>query len=122
MLSGILILKKSVKWARVINPILLTAAFMLERPLIPVYGTPFQVWSSCINMSCTYLVPWFICETLGGQTLSWILTFTPILVQNHYHFDMVANYATLVPVWLICMTVYILISLDMPMALKKKIH
>lgn len=65
-LVAIVLHKKSVKWARMLNPVLITLAFMLDRPIRHVYPEDFQIWSSCITMSCTYLVPWFACETLAG--------------------------------------------------------
>ena len=77
---GTVIIKKSVKWARVINPILLTVAFALERPILPVYSDYFEVFSSCINMCTCYLIPWFVCETMAAQIISFIICYTALLV------------------------------------------
>lgn len=84
--TGSVILKKSVKWGTIINPVLLTLAIAFERPVLPIYRQDFQVWNSCTNISCTYLIPWFICETLAGQLVSFTIAFSACIIQNHIHF------------------------------------
>ena len=119
---GSLFLSKSLKWARVINPVILTVAFMLERPVLPVYSDYYEVFNSCINVSCCYLIPWFVCETMAGQVLSFLLTFCACVVEVHYHFDFEFRVRTIVPYSLICIVVYICFSYDLPIALKTSIR
>lgn len=121
MIAAMLVLRKSIKWARRVNPLLLTFAFMLDRPLYPVYPEYWQIISSCVTFSCTYLIPWTVSETLAGQILSWILTYTPILIQNHFHFDDEILPTRYVPFWLISLAIYINFALDLPVSIRSKI-
>ena len=63
-LIGIILLLKNLKWARRLNPALLTLSFVLEPPIYPIYGLDYLIVSMSVHMACTYMVPWLICETL----------------------------------------------------------
>ena len=63
---AIVLLKKNLHLARRFNPMLVTFAFMLDRPLYPVYLQNYQVLSLCGNTAMTFMVPWLVCETLLG--------------------------------------------------------
>ena len=119
---GSIIVSKSVKWARVINPILLTGAFMMERPIMPVYTDYYEVLNSCINVPCCYLIPWFVCETMAGQILSFIITFSACMFQLHIHFDFQFFAVIMIPYFIICVIVFIYFSYDLPNALKTSIR
>ena len=115
---GSVIIKKSVKWARVINPILLTAAFALERPILPVFTDYYEILSACINMSTCYLIPWFVCETMAARYLSFIISYSALLIQVHYHFKFEVLPGLLISFSIISFIVFIVFSNDLPTALK----
>lgn len=73
-------------------------------------------------MSCTYLIPWLVCETFAGQTLSWVLTLTPIFVQNHVHFQTQFEASIDLLVFLGCFGFFICFSQDLPLAVRTMIE
>ena len=80
-------LKKNVRWARHINPVILTLSFVLEQPLIPIYTTYYLCFSIGANFAYSFMVPWLICETFFGMLLSWVLIFTSMTLAVHRNLD-----------------------------------
>ena len=66
MLIVICLLRRNLKWARRVNPILLTLAFMFDLPVFQVNMTYYFVLIAAVNMACACLMPWMVCETLAG--------------------------------------------------------
>ena len=86
LVVAVLLLKKNLSLARKMNPVLITVAFMIERPLFPVYRQSYYVLSLCGNAAMTFMVPWLVCETLLGQLASWTCIFATILTQATLYF------------------------------------
>ena len=87
---------------------------MLERPIIPVYTDYYEILNCCINVPCCYLIPWFVCETIAGQILSFLITFSAFVIQIHIHFNFAFHPEIIVPYFLICITIFVYFSYDLP--------
>ena len=66
LMIAIILLQKNLKWARRINPFILTIAFASDRPFFHVNANEYFVFTSCVNMATTYLFPMMIAETLAA--------------------------------------------------------
>ena len=70
LIVAISLLQRNLKWARRINPIILTLAFVFDLPVIHVYTTYYFVLNVSVNMAMSFLIPWIVCETFAAQIIN----------------------------------------------------
>ena len=88
IIAGIILLNLNLDLARRVNPIIITLSFVLDLPIIPVYDSWYLYWAFGSHFAQSYLVPWVICETFGGQLLSWSLIFGSMVIAIHRSAEM----------------------------------
>ena len=121
LLVGICLLRRNLKWARRINPIILTLAFVFDLPLYHVNQTYYFVLNVSANTGMFFLIPWMACETFAGQIISCQLCYASIMIAIHNHFDVSWVPLKFVPYWVICSIVATFLMLDIQNSLKRQI-
>ena len=112
-ISAIVILNKSVTWARLINPIILTVSLVLETPILPVYPVAYLVFQSGAHFSFSFLMPMIICETFAAMLFSWVLIFSSLTLGVARNIDAPLELGVVIVCWIICFLVNFLIVKDM---------
>ena len=110
---AIVLLNKKLSWARRINPVLLTLAYMLETTILPVYTSDYLVLSSGAQFAFSFMVPMLVCETFAGMLLSWILIFGSLTIGLIRGIESEVNSMVLIGYWIVCFMMNFLIVKNM---------
>ena len=82
-ITGIILLNKNLDLARKVNPVILTLSFVLDQPIVPMYDQWYLYWAIGSHFAQSFMVPHLICETFGGQLISWSLIFGSMVIALH---------------------------------------
>ena len=87
---------------------------MLERPLIPTATDYYTLFNVAVNTACSFLIPWFLCETVFGQLVSWLCMFVTMIIGVHRHYEWSVDYKVLPVYMCVCAGISVMITLDLP--------
>ena len=115
-------LHKNVKYARLLNPVLVTIGFALDNPIWIVYTDYYKILTIMATSAELFLVPWSVCETLLGQLVSFLICYIIMLASFHQHYDVAFELKKVAPHFLIFFAVNVYIFNDIPVAYKDVIQ
>ena len=91
LLLAVYTLKKNVQVARVVNPVIVTMAVLLEIPTHLVYTDYYEIYIMMGTSAELFLIPWLCAETMAGQLIIFNICYANLIASFHLHFDFSVN-------------------------------
>ena len=120
---GIILLNKNQDLARKVNPIIITFAFVIELPIVPIYTQWYLFWACGSQFGMSFAIPWLICDSFAGQLTSWLLIFGSMDLALHRSTTINSSYTPQIEIGFIAVSFMInfLVTRDLMIAYKSSV-
>ena len=122
LLLAVYTLKKNVQVARVVNPVIVTLAFLLETPTHLVYTDYYKMYTMMNATASLTLIPWLCAETMAGQLIIFNICYANLIASFHLHFDFSVNPIEVIIHYFVYLFVNVAIINDISRAYKDTIE